>query len=62
MSSKLQSRVNLAWESVKKNDINPDELIKLLDECLIQQGNKHISHHILNIAHEKKHCKNYHKK
>ena len=51
MYTDLQLRISQARKSAKENNINSDELVKLLDDCLNQMPSPSIIHEILDFSH-----------
>ena len=51
MSSDLQLRISQAWKSANENNINLDDLINLLNDCLSQNPNKELIYTVLDLAH-----------
>ena len=51
MSSNLQLRISKTRELAEKNNLNLDDLMQLLDDCLNQSPNANILHQMLELAH-----------
>ena len=51
MSKNIQLRINQASNSARENNINSDELVKLLDDCIDHNLDHSISHELLDLAH-----------
>ena len=51
MSSNLQLRISKTRELAEKNNLNLDDLMQLLDDCLSQSPNANILHQMLELAH-----------
>ena len=51
MSFDIQLRINQASKSAKENNINSDELVKLLNDCIHQEPSSVLIHKLLDLAH-----------